>query len=601
MGRHSLPDGEARDGGRSRPRVRRRTIAIATMLVLAVAAGTGIAAQSGLLSFATSCEDSAVRLDVVASPDIAPAVREVADRAREKRIRSDGQCMDIRVTPRENYQVAQELAAGRAEPGYEVWLPDSSVWAERAKALAEKVPLTPAGNVAVSPVALATVHSAGSALGWPRKTYTWAQLTQAATATESVRLGSADPDRSATGLLALTSVAQSVGKAGGPDADTKVAATAKLLSQRVSDADAKVVGTLAPGESGKGGGDPRSNQAVYLSEQAAFAYNSATRDSARDLALFYPKDGAPQLDYPYNLVDGSGLSTDEGRAATRFLGLLGETESRRTLAAHGFRAADGKVEESLVRTAGGRAPQPYAPSAATAQPLPTDALQETLGTWTITVQSARLTTVVDVSGSMQQPVPGREPESRLDVTKASLLQALGQFTPQDEIGLWEFATGLDGPNDYRKLVPTARLGAPAEGGGTQRARLSKAFKALAPVPDGATGLYDTTLAAYKEARATYAKGKFNALVLLTDGSNQDRFSISRSELISRLKELTDPDRPVPLIAIAVGPDADQAEVDEIAKATGGAGYQVSDPAEIQGVILKAIMAVGQTGRTAAQE
>ncbi|MET7621416.1 hypothetical protein [Streptomyces sp. NPDC005408] len=599
MGRHSLPDGEAQDGGRSRPRVRRRTIAISTMLVLAVATGTGIAAQSGLLSFATSCEDSAVRLDVVASPDIAPAVREVADRAREERIRSDGQCMDIRVTARENFQVAQELAAGTSKPGYEVWVPDSSVWAERAKALTERVPLTPAGNVAVSPVALATVHSAGSTLGWPKKTYSWAQLTEAATATGKVRLGSADPARSATGLLALTSVAQSVGKEG-PGADTKVAATAKLLSQRVSDADSKVVRTLAPEDSGKGGG-PQNNQAVYLSEQAAFAYNSATRDTARDLDLFYPKDGAPQLDYPYNLVDETELSTDEARAATRFMALLGETKSLRTLAAHGFRAADGKAEESVVQTAGGRAPQPYATSSVTAEPLPSDALQETLGMWTITVQSARLTTVVDVSGSMQQPVPGREPESRLDVTKASLLQALGQFTPEDEIGLWEFATGLDGANDYRKLVPTARLGAPAKGEGTQRARLSKAFKALAPVPDGATGLYDTTLAAYKEARATYVKGKFNALVILTDGSNQDRFSISRSQLISALKNLNDPDRPVPLIGIAVGPDADQAEVDEIARAAGGAGYQVSDPAEIQGVILKAIMAVGQTGRTTAQE
>jgi hypothetical protein len=596
MGRHSLPDDEATDEGRSRPRGRRRTIAVATMLVFAVVAGTGIAAQSGLLSFAESCEDSAIRLDIVASPDIAPAVREVADRARAEKITSDGQCMDIRVAARENYEVAQELAAGSATPDYEVWLPDSGVWSERAKALGDGVPLTSAGNVAVSPVALATVQSADATLGWPRKTYTWAQLAAATTTTDKVRLGAADPARSATGLLALTSVSRSVAKEG-PDADTKVAATAKLLSQRVSEADAQVVRTLAP-DSGKGA-DSRRNQAVFLSEQAAFAYNTA-HDGAGDLKLFYPKDGAPRLDFPYHLVDESKLSTDEGRAATRFMALLGEKESRRTLAAHGFRPADSTVDESLVRTAGGGEPQPYDASKITAEPLSSDALQETLGMWTITVQSARLSTVVDVSGSMQSPVPGRGSQSRLDVTKASLLQALDQFTPEDEIGLWEFATGLDGPRDYRKLVATARLGAPAKGEGTQRARLAKAFEALAPVPDGATGLYDTTLAAYKEAQASYVKGKFNALVILTDGANQDRFSISRGSLISELKELADPERPVPLIAIAVGPDADLQEVDQIAKATGGAGYQVSDPAEIQAVILKAIMAVGQAGQTAAQ-
>ncbi|MET7710888.1 substrate-binding domain-containing protein [Streptomyces sp. NPDC005407] len=596
MGRHSLPDDEATDEGRSRPRGRRRTIAVATMLVIAVVAGTGIAAQSGLLSFAESCEDSAIRLDIVASPDIAPAVREVADRAREEKITSDGQCMDIRVAARENYEVAQELAAGSATPDYEVWLPDSGVWSERAKALGDGVPLTPAGNVAVSPVALATVQSAGATLGWPRKTYTWAQLAAVTTTTDKVRLGAADPARSATGLLALTGVSRSVAKEG-PDADTKVAATAKLLSQRVSEADAQVVRTLAP-DSGKGAGSRR-NQAVFLSEQAAFAYNSA-HDGAGDLRLFYPKDGAPRLDFPYHLVDESKLSTDEGRAATRFMALLGEKESRRTLAAHGFRPADSTVDESRVRTAGGGEPQPYDASKIAAEPLSSDALQETLGMWTITVQSARLSTVVDVSGSMQSPVPGRGSQSRLDVTKASLLRALDQFTSEDEIGLWEFATGLDGPRDYRKLVATARLGAPAKGEGTQRARLAKAFEALAPVPDGATGLYDTTLAAYKEAQAGYVRGKFNALVVLTDGANQDRFSISRGSLISELKELADPERPVPLIAIAVGPDADLQEVDQIAKATGGAGYQVSDPAEIQAVILKAIMAVGQAGQTAAQ-
>ncbi|MGI5400399.1 substrate-binding domain-containing protein [Streptomyces sp. CA-135486] len=594
MGRHSLPDDEAPDGSRSGPRVRRRTVVVATVLVLAVAAGTGVAARSGLLSFAKSCEGSAVHLDLVASPDIAPSVREIADRARREKITSDGQCMDIRVTARENHQVARELAEGRVKPDYELWLPDSGVWAERVKALGDGVPLTPAGNVALSPVVLAAVQSAGTTLGWPEKTYTWAELAAAGGAQGAVRLGAADPARSTTGLLALASISQSVATEG-PDADTKVAATAKLLSQRVSAADSQVVRTLAPDDSSNG--DSRRNQAAFLSEQAAFAHNSAA-DGARDLELFYPEDGTPQLDYPYNLVDESELSTDEGRAATRFLVLLGEAESQQTLRSHGFRLAGEKAAESFVHTAGGRDPQPYANQAAAGAPS-SDALQETLGMWTITVQSARLTTVVDVSGSMQSPVPGREPDSRLDVTKASLLQALDQFTPEDEIGLWEFATGLDGAHDYRKLVATARLGARVDGG-TQRARLSKAFKALAAVPNGSTGLYDTTLAAYKEARETYVKGKFNALVVLTDGSNQDQFSISRSALISELRTLSDTERPVPLIAIAVGPDADRREVDQIARATGGAGYQVTDPAEIQAVILKAIMAVGQTGQPSAQ-
>ncbi len=205
------------------------------------------------------------------------------------------------------------------------------------------------------------------------------------------------------------------------------------------------------------------------------------------------------------------------------------------------------------------------------------------------MQSARITTVVDASASMAQPVPGTG-QSRMDVTRASLLQALATFTSEDEIGLWSSppawtATATTGCSCPRNAWATARATAPS-GTGCRR-RSARCLPSRT-----ATGLYDTTLAAYKAATSSYAKGKFNALVLLTDGVNQDPGSISRSALVTRLQKLTDPQRPVPLIAIAVGPDADKAEVQEIAKATGGSGQQVNDPTQIHSVILRAIVAAG---------
>ncbi|NUV69144.1 VWA domain-containing protein [Streptomyces sp. CAI-121] len=592
-----MPDSHAAEGRRGHPstRRRRRTVAIATLLVLAVATGTAVAAKGGLLSFSEPCEDSAVRLSVVASPDIAPAVRSIAEQARADEVKADGRCLAVEVLARDAHKVAEALAAGDTEPDFQVWLPDSDLWLERAKGLGEGIPVSPSDSVASSPVALAMVPSASRALGWPRKTYTWAELVAGALGSDRVRLGAADPARSATGLLALAGIGASSARQGG-DSDTRVAQTAKVLAERMSDGDAQVLETLARSTSGAEEGNPKRNQAVLISEQAAFAHN-AEATGAGKLDLFYPEDGTPLLDYPYTLVNEPRLSTAESRAALRFMNLLGDREARATFAEHGFRAGDGSAEDSLVAAAGGRKPQPYAEPAAEAPSA--EALQETLGMWTITVQSARLTTVVDASGSMATLVPGRN-QSRMDVTKESLIQALGQFTPNDEIGLWEFATTLDGGKDYRRLMETKRLGDPAAGGGTHREKLTAAFAGLQPVPGGATGLYDTTLASYKEARATYVKGKFNALVILTDGSNQDTNGISRSGLVTELKELVDPERPVPVIAIAVGPDADRDEVAEIARVTGGDGYEVSDPAEIQAVILQAIMAAGQNGR-AAQE
>ncbi|MFF1694889.1 substrate-binding domain-containing protein [Streptomyces sp. NPDC058257] len=590
MGRHSLPDEYGTDAPDPRPRTRGRTVAITTALVLTVAAGTAFAVRSDLLDFGGSCGDDAVRLDVAAAPDIAPALRAAADDAREKEVTSDGSCIDVRVTARDSYKVADELRTGKSHPDYDVWVPDSELWLQRVGLGGKRDKVTPAGNIASSPVGMAMIPSAAETLGWPKKTYSWPKLTGAAVKGDKLRLGAADPARSATGLLALAKLSASAKKSGGKDGDTEAAAMAKALSARTSDSDSQLLETLARDSSGTEQGNPRRNQALILSEQAAFEHNASAGEE-NGLDMFYPKDGSPRLDYPYTLVQEDELSTDQSRAALRFMTLFSDDGGRAILERHGFRTGTDAPSTRLVTAAGGRTPQPYADEAS--EPPTEKELQETLGMWTITVQSARISTVVDVSASMGEYVPGRD-RSRMEVTKSSLLQALAGFTDEDEIGLWEFATLLDGERDYRKLVPTQRLG-DRKGDGTQRDKVSKAFSDLAPIPGGATGLYDTTLAAYKEATSSYASEKFNALVVLTDGANQDPGSLSRSNLIAQLENLSDPKHPVPLIAIAVGPDADKEEVVQIAEATGGSGHQVDDPAQIHAVILKAIMEAGSHG------
>jgi hypothetical protein len=585
MGRHSLPDQYGAGRSDPRPRARRRSVAIATVLVLTVAGGTAVAVRSGLFSFGSSCRDDPVRLRLAASPDIAPALTAAAKRARDSDLTSDGRCIAVTVTARDSYKVADALAAGR-KTGVQVWVPDSGLWVDRLTANNTALDVTPSGAVASTPIGVAMVPAAAKSLGWPKKTYSWLELAGATLRDDSLKLGAADPTRSATGLLALTRLTTAAGKVKG--GDTQAAAMMRTLSQRTSDSDGQVVDTLPRDSSGAEQGNPKRNQALVLSEQAAYAYNSSA-DSGAGLDMFYPKDGSPQLDHPYTMT--GQLTTDQSRAALRFMNYLRQPEQSRLLQKYGFRTSDEEAPEALVAVAGGRSPQPYAEPALRSDP--DTALQEALGTWTITVQSARLTTVVDASSSMSDQVPGTG-QSRMDVTKASLLQALATFTPEDEIGLWEFSRKLDGDKDYRVLVPTERLG-DRKGSGTQRDLLSAAFGSLRPVPNGATGLYDTTLAAYKAATSSYAKGKFNALVVLTDGVNQDPGGISRGKLLSELRRVSDPERPVPLIMIAVGPDADKAEAKQIAEVTGGSGQSVSNPSQIQSVMLKAIVAAGTPG------
>ncbi|MFF4536652.1 substrate-binding and VWA domain-containing protein [Streptomyces aureus] len=584
MGRHSLPD--ARRAGSADPRVRarRRNTALATALVLTVVGGTAAAVRGGLFSFESSCDDDTVRIEVAASPDIAPALRAVAEDARAKDVTSDGRCLDVHVTARESYKVAAALGAGEKSAA-QVWVPDSDAWVERVGDTSAATPVTSLGNVASTPVGVAVVPSAARTLGWPAKTYTWTELAGEKKAAGKLSLGTVDPARSSTGLLALARIGAAT--SGTKDGDIRAAALAKTLSQHTSESDAQLLATLPRDTRDDTKSRSGRNQALILSEQAAFAHNTA-QDGGPGLDLFYPKDGSPLLDYPYTLIDEPGLSTDQGRAALRFMTLLGEPAPRQFLRMFGFRTDPESPAATLVAEAGGRAPQPYA--RILDDSASKGAVQEALGMWTITVESARITTVVDASSSMAEPVPGSD-RSRMDVTKESLLQALATFTDEDEIGLWKFSTKLDGDKDYRVLVPTGRLGA-GKKKTDRRTKLAAAFKSLRPVPHGETGLYDTTLAAYKAAVASYAKGRFNAVVVLTDGVNRDPGSISRADLVSELQKLADPERPVPLIAIAVGPDSDRREVDQIARATGGSGQRVNEPSQIHAAMLKAITAAG---------
>lgn len=345
MGRHSLPDGSAPERTGARSGTRRRTLVLSTGLVLAVVAGSVVALGSGLLPFGGPCDGQSARLDVAASPDIAPALEAVANTAREDATRTDGRCLDVRITTRTAGDVADAFGQRPVNPEFQVWIPDSSLWVDRVDA-ERGTPLTAASTLASSPIALGVVARTAGSLGWPGKTYTWTKLIRTATSGDAPRLGVADPAHSATGLLALDRIGAANAKdtQDSGEAGTRTAATAKLLHQRIADSDGEALATLPRDGSGAEQGNPRRNQALLLSEQAAYAHNAAAGGGPR-LDLFYPQDGTARLDYPYTLVDDVEMSPEQTRAASRFMTLLGEADGQRTLR----RTASGPVTARRTR------------------------------------------------------------------------------------------------------------------------------------------------------------------------------------------------------------------------------------------------------------
>ena len=100
---------------------------------------------------------------------------------------------------------------------------------------------------------------------------------------------------------------------------------------------------------------------------------------------------------------------------------------------------------------------------------------------------------------------------------------------------------------------------------------------------------DTTLAAYKHAQEMWDPAWFNSVVIFTDGASDDSSSLSLDALVNQLKSLRDPAKPVKVIIIGISDDADTGELEQIAAATGGQNYLVTNPNEILGVLASALL------------
>jgi len=141
-------------------------IALAALLVLALVGWFTYDFLADKLR-ASSCDTTTV-LNVTASPEIAPVV------ARTARDLSDQDtCYDVRVSDRESEATAQSLVVSDGSAPPDVWIPDSTIWLQRAQARgAWRVPVS-GTSIASSPVVLALTQDAATQRGWPAKPLTW--------------------------------------------------------------------------------------------------------------------------------------------------------------------------------------------------------------------------------------------------------------------------------------------------------------------------------------------------------------------------------------------------------------------------------------------
>jgi Mg-chelatase subunit ChlD len=194
--------------------------------------------------------------------------------------------------------------------------------------------------------------------------------------------------------------------------------------------------------------------------------------------------------------------------------------------------------------------------------------------------------VIDVSGSMTEQAGAA---SRMSIAQGATDTALRLLPPRSQVGLWAFATDRDGPGkDWKELVPPGELGAPSSHG-TQRDALLRANAGIDALVGGNTGLYDTVLAAYQRVKQGWDPTRANSVVILTDGQNDDRHGLSLDQLLARLKALSDPDQPIAVITVGMGPSADASVLEKISRATGARSYVARRPSDIKTVFIEALL------------
>ncbi|GAB2596696.1 hypothetical protein Aab01nite_72080 [Paractinoplanes abujensis] len=540
-----------------------------------------------------SCSGS-IRLTVAATPEIAPAIDQVAQRWVQDGANVDGTCVAVAVEDVNSATMAAAVAgehkvqlagvgtAAQAVKVPDLWIPDSSTWILRLKSEAPGFVPSDSKPIAQSPVVLAMPEPVAKTMGWPNEKLGWAQLLPQIMKNTRLNTGIANPQRDAAGLSGLLALGQAAG-AGDKGQQTKVQALQRLATKASNLRDELI-------ENFPRSADPTdigsSLSAAPISEQNVVAYNAAKPPVP--LAGLYLEPSPMPLDYPFAVMPETDLPKQQAAAGLR--AQLSSGTFKNALGAAGLRAPDGSFGSGFARPLGAPDASPPASNevggngengGTAAAGFDASALSQVIGSWTAITQPGRVLAVFDVSGSMNTKVPTANDQTRAAVTRKAAAAGLSMFSEKWAVGVWLFSTDMVGSRPWKEIVPITPL---ASG----RPQLQDSISQIVPKEDGDTGLYDTVLAAYKEVKRTWEPGKVNSVILFTDGKDEGS-KIKIDQLKAQLKQLNDPKEPVRLVIIGIGDQVDRNELEEAVRETPAGGVFVTkDPAKMSTIFVEAI-------------
>lgn len=590
---------ESRSGGRHRApaagRVRRlKLVALVLVPVLLLSLGAYLllrpdAGPAGPVA----CGAERVPLTIAVAPAVEPVLREAAaafDRGTASWVA--GRCTTTTVVSADQDAFADTLRtaleAGGGTNAPTAWVPEAGSWREILARRPELSTALPRSYpvVAVSPAVVAAPRSMAEALGWPEAQPSWAGLLDLAKNPSGwgakghpewgrVRIGWQSPLHDAASLTAMSSLTEWA-TAGAENVDDL---RRDLLSAHsaLASVNAEQSTLLAALNDPKVTADEATRQAMLFptTEREVLRYN-ATKPRV-PLVAMYPTDGVSPIEVPLITVHADWVTGPQRAALDRLAVFLVTGAQKERFVADGWRTP--RLETTEGSASGVVATEPrYTPAA----PAVTSLAQSLQG-WTALDRQGSVLVVLDTSGSMNERVAAAGNATRLDLAKQAIADSLPLFSDRTNIGLWTFSR-QQSRTDHTVLLD---LGPPSRsvGGKTAVQSLRDSLGALRA--DGATGLYDTVIAAAARAQQAWREGN-NTIVLISDGKNEDPGSASLEQVLAKLAPLAGSERPVRLLTIALGDEADAATLRRLADAAKGEAYVAREAQDLGKVFLAAL-------------
>jgi Ca-activated chloride channel family protein len=494
----------------------------------------------------------AMALTVAYSPEKEIAFQALVEGFNAQRFQTpDGEPMQVVAIQLDPEAMVNAALEGNAE--FQAMTPDSSVWLgqldeEWSQKLGNEDALLVGETVryAVSPVVIAMWEDLAREMGWPDRPIGWEDLLARAQADPNFRW-SHPSTSSASGLLAtLAEFYAGAGKTRGltiEDVQAQstldyVAALEKTVRYYGEGNEPAIIDqALAEGRNFL--------DAFVVQEQMVVYYNAYRQPGQERLVAVYPAEGALWEDHPLALLEMADLTTYQRQVFARFRDYLLSPDAQQLVLRHGYRPADLSIalDGPASPLTADNGVNPAEPKTALQVPN-ASVIGVVRNVWWYTKRHTNVYLVVDTSGSMR----GEKLSQAQEALRIFLDQIQGDL---ERVGMVQFASSADVRIYLDEL-------------GNNRPALEQAIDTLQA--EGDTALVDGVYLAFQNLEALGETDRINAIVVMTDGK-ENNSDMSLRTLVRRLQ--TESQVPVVIFCIAYGSDADMETLQAIADPTGG--------------------------------